>query len=162
MNSPSFKSAGQAGASVFELEHFLPYRLSLLTNTVSDGIARSYRDKYHISVTEWRILAVLGRYPGLTASQIVDRTAMDKVAICRAVKTLVERNLLERITDQQDRRRMLLFITPKHGRKMLNEGMPLARQYESDLLEALSSKEQETLQKTIQLLLTRAKFLNLK
>ena len=27
----------------FELENFLPYRLSLLTNTVSQGIAHSYR-----------------------------------------------------------------------------------------------------------------------
>ena len=74
-----------ARPSEFELEHFLPYRLSLLTNTVSDGIAQAYRQRHDISVTEWRVMAVLGRYPGLTASEIVERTALDKVAISRAV-----------------------------------------------------------------------------
>ena len=72
----------------FELEHFLPYRLSLLANTVSQGIAAGYRDAHGISVTEWRILAVLGRYPGLAAFELAERTAMDKVAIHRAVKSL--------------------------------------------------------------------------
>jgi len=42
-----------------ELEQFLPYRLSVLANTVSQGIARGYRERHDISVTEWRILAVL-------------------------------------------------------------------------------------------------------
>ena len=52
----------------FDLQNFLPYRLSLLTNTVSQGIAAAYRDRFGISVTEWRILDVLGRFPGQTAS----------------------------------------------------------------------------------------------
>ena len=89
----------------FELQNFLPYRLSLLTNTVSQGIAGSYRESFDISITEWRILAVLGRYPGLTASEVVNKTAMDKVAISRGVKSLMSRKLLKRRTDPNDRRR---------------------------------------------------------
>ena len=104
MSASIVKTDALPGTSMFELEHFVPYRLSVLTNTVSEGIAQSYRDTYDISVTEWRILAVLGRYPGLTASEIVERTAMDKVAISRAVKNLVERKLLRRATDSNDRR----------------------------------------------------------
>ena len=45
----------------FDLERFLPYRLSVLTNTISQGIAAGYREQFGISITEWRILAVLGR-----------------------------------------------------------------------------------------------------
>ena len=71
--------ADQELENTFELENFLPYRLSVLTNTISQGIAAAYRDRYGISVTEWRILAVLGRFPGLTASEVVEKTAMDKV-----------------------------------------------------------------------------------
>ena len=100
----------------FELENFLPYRLSVLANTVSQGIAARYRDEHGISVTEWRILAVLGRYPGLTASEVVDRTAMDKVAIHRAVKSLEKKSLLERTVDPGDRRRQNLRLTPAGGR----------------------------------------------
>ena len=159
MNSPSDKPKPAVGPSAFELERFLPYRLSLLTNTVSDGIAQIYRDKYDISVTEWRILAVLGRYPGLTASEIIDRTAMDKVAISRAVKNLAKKDLLLRKTDQEDRRRILLFITSTCGAQMLAEIMPLAQQYESKLLNSLDSKERKALSRAIQTLQVQAQSL---
>jgi DNA-binding MarR family transcriptional regulator len=140
----------------FELERFLPYRLSLLTNTISQGIAASYRDGYGISVTEWRILAVLGRFPGMTASEVVDRTAMDKVAIHRAVKTLVDRNLLERRTDKDDRRRQKLFITPDKGQNTLDSIVPKARAFETRLLEALTPKETQSFLTTLKKLQSRA------
>ena len=117
MNCPTPKSGKATSSSVFELERFLPYRLSLLTNTVSQGIAASYRDEHGISITEWRILAVLGRYPGLTASEVTDRTAMDKVTIHRGVKSLLEKQFLERRSDTADRRRRILTLTQDRGQK---------------------------------------------
>ena len=145
MKNPGSGQDGPVGSFLFELDEFLPYRLSLLTNTVSAGIARSYRDQHQISVIEWRIMAVLGRYPGLTAKEIGERTAMDKVAISRAVKNLVERGLLERVTDPEDRRRMHLQLSPDHGQTLLKEIIPLAQAYEEKLLAALTPKEQDSL-----------------
>ena len=141
----------------FELENFLPYRLSLLTNTVSQGIANSYRDKHDITVTEWRIMAVLGRYSGLTASEVVERTAMDKVAISRAVNSLVARRLLERKTDRNDRRRRRLYIAPGRGQNVLREIVPRAQQYEQLLLQVLSCEELECLERIMSVLLDSAK-----
>jgi len=143
----------------FVLEHFLPYRLSLLTNTVSQGIARSYRDPHDISVTEWRILAVLGRFPGLTASELVERTAMDKVSISRAVKTLEEKRLLFRETDRGDRRRMRLHITERRGREVLNQVIPMALRYERGLLDCLSKAESKTLSRLLRKLQAQAESL---
>ena len=145
MNTAGSGTDSPGGSFKFELNEFLPYRLSLLTNTVSAGIARSYRDQHQISVIEWRIMAVLGRYPGLTASEIGERTAMDKVAISRAVKTLVERGLLERLTDAEDRRRMHLQLSPGPGRNLLGEIIPRAQAYEQQLLAALTPIEQASL-----------------
>src|SRR5690606_24458309 len=68
-------------SDALQLEHFLPYRLSVLSNRISDAIAREYSQRYALGVTEWRVMAVLGRWPGLTASQVAQRTAMDKVAV---------------------------------------------------------------------------------
>jgi len=153
MNSSDTPALDPTG---FVLEHFLPYRLSLLTNTVSQGIARSYRDPYEISVTEWRILAVLGRFPGLTASELVERTAMDKVSISRAVKALEEKRLLRRETDHGDRRRMRLQITRLRGREVLNQVIPKALQYERQLLDCLSASEARTLSRLLGKLQTRA------
>lgn len=143
----------------FELEQFLPYRLSVLTNTVSQGIARSYRERHDIGVTEWRILAVLGRFPGLTASEVTERTAMDKVAISRGVKALAAKGLLERRTDAGDRRRQRLLITAGKGRQVLSEIIPMARQYERLLLQTLSGQELAALTATLLKLQQQAELL---
>ena len=80
-----------------DLEHFLPYRLSVLSNRISQAIAAATRARrFGIGVTEWRVIAVLGRYPGLSAGAVAARTAMDKVAVSRAVARLLERELVER------------------------------------------------------------------
>lgn len=140
----------------FELQNFLPYRLSLLTNTVSQGIAAAYRDRYGISVTEWRILAVLGQFPGLTASEVMERTAMDKVSVSRAVKAMMEKGLLTRTTDIEDRRRRQLTLTEGKGQNVLEEIIPKARVFEKRLVEALDLSEIEFLNAIIEKLQNQA------
>ena len=89
---------------------------------------------------------MLARFPGLTASDVVERTAMDKVAIHRGVKTLVQRGLLERRTDDGDRRRQNLRLTPGAGRALVDEIVPRALAFERELLGALSADESAALQ----------------
>lgn len=129
----------------FDLEHFLPYQLSVVSNTVSQGIAHIYQQDHDLTVIEWRIIAVLGRYPGLTASQVVERTVMDKVAVSRAVKRLLERGLLKRSTHGLDRRRRHLELTEESGRKTFESIGPRARSYETALLAAFSYEEVQNL-----------------
>ena len=144
----------------FELEQFLPYRLSLLTNTVSRGIALGYASTHDLSVTEWRILAVLGRFPGLTASEVVDRTAMDKVAISRAVNRLIDRGLLLRKTDLIDRRRRKLSIGGALGQEVLQDVIPKALKYERALLSTLDETEKAQLGRLLDRLQGKAAQLN--
>ena len=68
-----------------ELEHFLPYRLSILSNAVSQAIADDYQRRFDLSMTEWRVMAVLARFDGLSAREVAERTLMDKVAVSRAL-----------------------------------------------------------------------------
>src|SRR5690606_39276817 len=77
-------SPGTARARL-ELEQFLPYRLSVLSNRLSSAIARIYADRLDLGITEWRVMAELGLSPGLSASELAQRTAMEKVAVRRAV-----------------------------------------------------------------------------
>ena len=69
-----------------KLHEFTPYRLSVLTNRISNLIARAYTDRFGISIPQWRVIAVLGEESGITATEVVQRTAMDKVAVSRAVR----------------------------------------------------------------------------
>src|SRR3546814_14741843 len=88
-----------------KLEAFLPYRLSVLANTLSRLVAQTYEHRYVLSVGEWRLLAVLARFGPLSANQVCARTAMDKVRVSRAVSRAVRRGLVDRRVAAKDRRR---------------------------------------------------------
>ena len=147
-----------AKAEDFALETFLPYRLSLLSNTVSEGIAIAYRDVHGLSVTEWRVLAILGRFPGLTATDVMRRAAMDKVAVSRAVGRLDDKGLVGRTAQAEDRRRVALKLTAR-GVRLFNAVVPEALAYERTLLEALSPEEREQLDELLDKLLDTARAL---
>ena len=76
-------------AGELHLEDFLPYRLSVLTNRVSSAIARHYSERFDLTVPEWRVMAVLGGAPDLSAREVAQKTAMDKVQVSRAVAGLI-------------------------------------------------------------------------
>ncbi|MFQ6004049.1 MAG: MarR family winged helix-turn-helix transcriptional regulator, partial [Woeseia sp.] len=93
------------------LEDFLPYRLSILSNTVSSTIASAYNRRFGLSIPEWRVIAVLGRFPGLSAVEVAERTLMDKVAVSRAVTRLIKSGRIDRQFADADRRRSLLNLS---------------------------------------------------
>lgn len=131
-----------------QLEHFLPYRLSILSNTISQTIADDYQSRYDISVTEWRVMAVLGRYAGLSAREVAERTAMDKVAVSRALARLVEAGRVHRATHDNDKRRSVLSLTDA-GWAMHDEVAPMARAREREVLARLDAEERAWLMRIL-------------
>ncbi len=134
--------------AVLELDRFLPYRLSVLSNRISQDIASLYAERFALNVTEWRILAVLGRYPDLSATEVAERTAMDKVAVSRAVTSLLASGRLKRRLHGQDRRRSVLQLSAK-GYRVYDEVAPLALAYERRLLEGLGEDERSALDRLL-------------
>lgn len=130
--------------ATLDLEHFLPYRLSVLSNRVSGAIAQMYSERFDLGVTEWRVMAVLGRYPDLSAGEVAQRTAMDKVAVSRAVAGLVEAGRVERETHDDDRRRSVLRLSAE-GRAIHDEVAPLAIAFEKRLLDGMAADERDVL-----------------
>jgi DNA-binding MarR family transcriptional regulator len=128
----------------WELDRFLPYRLSILSNRVSQTIAGAYARRFGLGVTEWRVIAVLGRYPGLSANGVAARTAMDKVAVSRTVARLLERGLLQRDMHDDDRRRSVLELS-RDGYGIYDEVVPVALEYERRLLAPLDAEERTQL-----------------
>jgi len=135
-----------------ELEHFLPYRLSILSNTVSQGIATEYEERFQLSMTEWRVMTILARFPEVSAREVVERTAMDKVAVSRAVSRLVDAGRVDRGTHDGDKRRSVLKLS-EAGWAIHDEVAPLARAHERELLAKLSAEEREHLDRILDKLL---------
>jgi DNA-binding MarR family transcriptional regulator len=140
---------------LLQLENFLPYRLSVLTNLVSTAIAGAYRQRFGLSIPAWRVLAVLANAPDLSAAEVAQRTAMDKVAVSRAVSALLRQARLERRTAHADRRRSVLRLTAA-GRHVHAAVAPLALAYERSLLKSLTPAERRALDRSLHILLGRA------
>jgi DNA-binding MarR family transcriptional regulator len=140
------------------LEDFLPYRLSLLANLVSTAVARLYESRFDLKLPEWRIMAVLGRAPGHSASEIADITAMDKVAISRALARLIAMGRVESADDPADGRRQRLKLSAA-GAGIYAEIVPLALSVEQRLLDRLSPADRAALDQLIGVLTTSARLL---
>jgi len=147
-----------APADLLVLEDFLPYRLSILSNRVSRAIAARYADTFGLSIPEWRIIAVLGRRPGLTAKEIAEATEMDKVAVSRAVAKLVESKRVAARADRDDARKQLLALTAQ-GESVHARIAPIALASEQRLLAALDARERTQLDALLDRLLDAAKTL---
>ena len=103
---------------------------------------------------------MVGRFPGLTASEVMHRTAMDKVAVSRAVHRLQDKGLLERRPHEEDRRRMPLRLTPEKGVALFNEVVPKALQYERQFTAALTGEERARFGELLEKLQQAAERLN--
>ena len=137
------------------LEKFLPYRLSVLSNTVSSAIAAAYFLNFGLTIPEWRVMAVLAANPGLSAAEVTARTAMDKVAVSRAVAGLQAAGRLHRTTAPADRRRTHLALT-QAGMRVYGQVVPMALEYERALVAPLSSRDLAALDRLVRILLGRA------
>ncbi|MCH9004724.1 MAG: MarR family transcriptional regulator [Proteobacteria bacterium] len=137
------------------LENFLPYRLAVLSNTVSTTVAKAYDKRFGVSIPEWRVIAVLGRFPGLSAVEVAERTLLDKVAVSRAVTKLIKNGRIDREFADADRRRSILNLS-EEGKKLHDEIAQLALQFERDLLQGFSADELENLNSIMERLLARA------
>ena len=137
------------------LEKFMPYRLARLSSTVSTTIARAYDKEFGLSIPEWRVIAVLGRFPGLSAVEVAEQTFLDKVAVSRAVTKLIKNGRIDRQFADADRRRSILNLSEK-GREVHDGVAKLALKFEDDLLAGLEGADVDQFNAVMDKLLDKA------
>jgi DNA-binding MarR family transcriptional regulator len=136
--------AGGEHSIAFDLDGFLPYRLSIASNAVSRRIASAYSAQFDLTIPQWRILAVLAARGEASQQDLGRATLMDKVAVSRAALALEQRGLIVRRTDQSDTRARRLRLSPD-GVQLFERIAPVARAQEQAILEALSDEETQLL-----------------
>ncbi len=138
------------------LDAFMPYRLSVLSNRVSSAIADEYSERFDLTIPEWRVMAVLGGSPGLSAREVAERTAMDKVQVSRAVARLLSNRRIAREADDEDGRVTRLSLSPK-GRAIYDQIVPLALHLEEEFLSVLNNDERKCLEALMTKLFAQAR-----
>ena len=123
-----------------DLQQFLPYRFNRLAERISASLSHIYRERFSVSVPEWRVLAWLSQRESLTATDICQRAYMDKATVSRAIQKLQKRGLLSRTPSEEDQRGLVLNLTPD-GEALLAELFPKAHDWEARLVNTLTAQE---------------------
>ncbi|WP_417209685.1 MarR family winged helix-turn-helix transcriptional regulator [Antarctobacter sp.] len=126
--------------SVVPLSNFLTYRLAKAQAKLNAQASRILRDHAGITITQWRIIAVLGDTGRCTSAQLSRLTAMDKGLISRNVKTLAVEGMITITRDTVDHRALHLDLTDK-GRKTFDHTIPRMRDRQRALRAYLDDAE---------------------
>ena len=129
--------------SKLDLFSFVPFRLNRLAAEVSSALSIEYQQRYGLDIPEWRVLATLGfRNEACSAQYIAHCTRTHKSTISRAVTTLMNRQLVERVENEDDRREFALRMTRK-GKELYQELIPRLLRREREILSCLSAQERK-------------------
>ena len=121
----------------FDLEHYLPYQFSVIASELSSKLAALYKERFGITVAEWRILVNLAYSDSQTVRDIQQRVHLDKAKVSRAVVLLEEKGLLTKEIDDADRRLLHLELTDQ-GRDMVRQLVPLANDFQKQIAAKLN------------------------
>lgn len=163
MSSPAPGKTTRRPSQMLQLEEFLPYRLNVVTQAVSQALARLYSEQFGLSVPEWRIMAALGEYtckngssaPGITARDIAKSSRMGKVMVSRAAVDLIDRKIVLRRANREDKREAFLRLSAK-GLAMYADIVPKALAFQAKLEAGISDSDARAFDRVIRQLLQRA------
>jgi DNA-binding MarR family transcriptional regulator len=127
----------------------VPFRLNRLGAEVSAALSSEYRERYGLDIPEWRVIATLGfRSEACSAQYIAQCTRTHKSTISRAVTSLMERQLIERVENADDRREFRLAMT-RRGTALYEELIPRLLRREQEILSCLSAQERKEFAKLL-------------
>lgn len=137
------------------LEDFIPFKLAVVANRVSQSIGHLFETRFGLQIPEWRILMALYAYGRQPFHEVVDRTSMDKARVSRAQRRLVDLRMIETAVDPADGRRLLMSITDA-GARMCAQILPEAAAREAWYLQVLSDPEHRQLDLILDKLMQRS------
>ncbi|NOJ50785.1 MarR family transcriptional regulator [Bradyrhizobium sp. WSM 1744] len=141
---PREESAPKKAARL-DLFRFMPFRLNRLAAEVSSALSAEYATRYGLDIPEWRVLATLGfRHEPCSAQYVADCTRTHKSTISRAVTSLMKRQIIERVENEDDRREFRLRLTGE-GAALYEELIPRLLRREQEILSCLSAQERRDL-----------------
>ncbi|MGF6261858.1 DNA-binding MarR family transcriptional regulator [Paraburkholderia youngii] len=120
------------------------WRLTLWANCYNEPLFTSLAQEFDVGRDEFNVLSCLASYGSMVARTICDVTGRPKNSISRAVNRLVERKMLKRKTNSNDRRESLLILN-EAGRGLYERVRPVAVNRQELMLESLSKEERESL-----------------
>lgn len=127
-----------------DMEQRSIYRFWLLVTQVQHCQAEFFIHRFGRPHHGWKLMTVIGRREGLTASEVSVQTDLELDKVTRIADQLIRKGLISRRQNPKDNRAVQLSLTP-NGRRAYKELYALRRALELEFLSALTASERETL-----------------
>ena len=132
----------------FDLTGFLPYALNQAADALSLEFQATYKGRYGMLRTEWRVLFHVGQYGPMTAKQICDLARLHKTKVSRAVAALEHKRYLTRTELESDRRQETLSLT-RSGSAVFGDLQHEARAFDVKIRATMTPNEAEIFQRCV-------------
>ncbi len=128
----------------------LPIALARAREKVMSPI-RDMLSETGITEQQWRVLRVLSECGALDASKLADRACLLLPSLTRIVQTMLDKGLVTRTPDKDDRRRQLIDITPD-GQMIIKNNQAQASDISARFIAVLGEQRYEELLDSLQAL----------
>lgn len=101
-------------------------------------------EKYEIGSGQYQFLVQLYLQDGISHDELTDKVSVDKATTTRAIKKLETSGYVTTVINQQDKRKYLIYLTPK-ALELKDEILEISLKWNEQLVGMLSSDELDTL-----------------
>jgi DNA-binding MarR family transcriptional regulator len=126
------------------LDNYVPAYLTYLAGKISSSASATYRPKFGVGITDWRIMALLATEPWISAGRICDVIGLDKAAVSRSVHGMKSNGIVDVQRTDDDQPRQLIALTRK-GLNLHDRIVKLSLARELQLLKNFSTAERKML-----------------
>jgi len=120
-------------------DDFLPHLITRLAYQLNNDLIEKLR-RESITVTRWRILAVLAMGDGISITEVTDRAMMQQSALSRALMSMEAEGYVLRVLRRADARYVEVFLTQK-GRALFDSLNIVVRRRQKRLLQGFAPRE---------------------
>ncbi|PKM65511.1 MAG: hypothetical protein CVU95_15065 [Firmicutes bacterium HGW-Firmicutes-2] len=99
-------------------------------------------EQYGIKQGQYEYFLLIFSSPGINQLELARLKNVGKASVTKALKILEDDGFIKRVTDQNDRRNILCFITEK-GETIVEDLIRVKKNAEEDLFEGFNEKDKE-------------------
>ncbi len=125
---------------IYEMPGHLIRRLNQVT--VSLFVEETSKEGFDLTPVQYAALIAINSMPGLDQASVASHIAYDRVTIGGVIDRLVQKELVRRETNPNDRRARRLYLT-EGGTETLKKIRPIVWRLQEELLGALEHAERE-------------------
>ncbi|HYM17710.1 MAG TPA: MarR family winged helix-turn-helix transcriptional regulator [Micropepsaceae bacterium] len=140
------KADGENSASppVIDHEHYVPFLITVISNSLYRAASPVYQTRFGVGVTEWRVLSALGVEPNTTANRVCNIAQLDKAAASRSLRVLEKGGYVAIEPHQTDARKRKVELTIK-GRELHDNILRVALKRQEQILGGFAHEETQAL-----------------